>query len=138
MYKRQEEGFIGPTLAVQVPVFDRGQFRKTRGKAELIEAERRLKALRHSIATDVRAAHQLVSSRRVTALAHKDRLIPSARTRAALARERFNAGSIEATDFLETQLSISEAKLEAIDAAADYWEARVDLSTVIGGWPSKI
>ena len=133
-----DESFIGPSIAIQVPVFDRGQFRKARGNAELVEAERRLAALKNSIATDVRAAHQLVSARRATALAHKNRLIPAARTRAALARERFNAGNIEATDFLETQLAISEAKLEAIDAAAEYWEARVDLSTAIGGWPSKI
>lgn len=133
-----EESFIGPSLSVEVPIFDRKQFKKARAKAELIEAERRLKALKHSVETDVRAVHQQVLNRRATALAHRNRLVPSRVTRAALAQERFNAGSIEAAEFLETQLAISEAKLEAIDAAADYWEARVELTKVIGGWPSKL
>lgn len=135
-----EEGerFLGPSISVEVPIFDRGKYRKVKANAELIEAERRLKALKHSIDAEVLEAHQRVSTRKTTALAHRNRLIPSTRTRAALARERFNTGTIEASDFLEAQLAISEAKLEAIDAAADYWEARVDLAQAIGGWPSKI
>lgn len=132
-----EEGFVGPSIAVEVPIFDRGQYRKARAHAELIEAELRLKALKYDISVEVRAAHKVVLARRETALAHQNRLVPAAKTRAALARRRFNAGNIEATDFLETQLEISEAKLKAIDAAANYWEARVDLSQAVGGWPSK-
>lgn len=132
-----EESFIGPSLSVEVPVFDRKQFKKARARAELIEAERRLEALKHSVETDVRAVHHQVLSRQETALAHQNRLVPSRRIRAALAQERFNSGSIQAAEFLETQVAISEAKLEAIDAAADYWEARVELAKVIGGWPSS-
>lgn len=133
-----EEGFLGPSLSVSVPVFDRGQHRKAKAKAELVEAERRFEALKHAIQTDVSEAHKRVATRRATALAHQNTLIPSTIDRAALAREQFNTGSIEAADFLEAQLAISEARLEAIDAAADYWEARVDLSQAVGGWPAKL
>lgn len=135
-----EEGerFLGPTISVEVPIFDRGKIRQAKAAAELIEAERRLIALKRSVETDVRTSHQRVSARQRTTLAYQNRLVPSARTLAALARERFNVGTIDASDFLETQLAISEARLEAIDAAADYWEARVDLAKAVGGWPSTL
>ncbi len=132
------ERFLGPSISVEVPIFNRGKYRQAKAMAELIEAERRLSALERSIQTDIHVAHQRVTARRHTALAHQDRLIPSARTLAALARERLNVGTINVADFLEAQLAIGDASLEAIDAKADYWAARADLAKAVGGWPSKL
>lgn len=132
------ERFLGPSISVEVPIFNRGKYRQAKAMAELIEAERRLTALERSVKADIHVAHQRVTARRRTALAHQDRLIPSARALAALARERLNVGTINVADFLEAQLAIGDASLEAIDAAAHYWSARADLAKAVGGWPSTL
>ena len=134
----EDERFLGPSVSVEVPIFDRGEIRRMKAEAELIEAERRLKALRYSIDTDVQVAYQRVLTRGATALAYQNTLVPSVLTRGTLTLERFNAGAIDVADFLESQRAISNAKLEAIDAAAAYWKARVELAQAIGGWPSGL
>ena len=134
----EDERFLGPSVSVEVPIFDRGEIRRMKAEAELIEAERRLKALRYSIDTDVQVAYQRVLTRSATALAYQNTLVPSVLTRGTLTLERFNAGAIDVADFLESQRAISNAKLEAIDAAAAYWKARVELAQAIGGWPSGL
>lgn len=132
------ERFLGPSISLEVPIFNRGKYRQAKAMAELIEAESRLTALERSVKADIHVAHQRVTARRRTALAHQNRLIPSARTLAALARERLNVGTINVADFLEAQLAIGDASLEAIDAEADYWAARADLAKAVGGWPSTL
>ena len=65
-------------------------------------------------------------------------MIPSAKTLATLARESLNVGAIDVADFLEAQLAIGDASLEAIDAKAEYWSARAELAKAVGGWPSTL
>ena len=121
-----------------MPVFDRGEIRRIKAEAELIEAERKFRAMEHSIDADVRVAHQRVSARSATALSYQNTLIPSILSQGRLTLERFNAGIIDVTEFLDSQRAVSDAKLEAIDAAAAYWEARIELAQAIGGWPSHL
>ena len=132
------ERFLGPSIAVEVPIFNQGKYRQAKAMAELIEAERRLSALEHSIKVAIHIAHQRVTARRRTALAHQNKLIPSAKTLATLARESLNVGAIDVADFLEAQLAIGDASLEAIDAKAEYWSARAELAKAVGGWPSTL
>ncbi len=133
-----DERFLGPSVSAEVPVFDRGEIRRIKAEAELIEAERKFRAMEHSIDADVRVAHQRVSARSATALSYQNTLIPSILSQGRLTLERFNAGIIDVTEFLDSQRAVSDAKLEAIDAAAAYWEARIELAQAIGGWPSHL
>lgn len=135
-----EEGerFLGPSVSLEVPLFDRGKYRRAKAEAELAAAERRLRALDLAIVSDVRSAYIRLDARRKTALAHRDRLTSFAQAKAELAQAQFNAGSIGTADFLEAQLGVARARLSAIDAAAGYWDARRDLAIAIGAWPSNL
>ena len=65
----EDERFLGPSVSVEVPVFDQGEVRRLKAEAELIEAERKLKAIKNSIDAEVQVAHQRVIARSATVLA---------------------------------------------------------------------
>jgi len=136
-YEREEgERFLGPSIGIEVPIFDNGNVRFEKAEAELRLAKQEVSAAKNRIASEVRVAHADALSKRRTAIAHRDKLVPFARAQADLAKRQFEGGQIEALDFLEAEIDATRSRLSAIDAATGYLEALGRFNTVVGGWPS--
>lgn len=136
-YEREEgEKFFGPSVGIEVPIFDNGEIRFEKAQAELRLAKQEVSAINNKIETEVRTAHTDVLSKRRTTSTHRDKLVPFARAQADLAKRRFEGGQIPALDFLEAQIDATRSKLSDIDAAARYLEALGRYNTSIGSWPN--
>lgn len=123
---------VGPGVDVALPLFDRGQARVERARAEQELARRRLGALRTSIEHDVRAATSRLAESLVAlaeiaepalALAEAD----VARTEAALA-----AGAASELELLDVELARVAAHRERSEACASIARARADLEAALG------
>ena len=136
-FEREEgESFLGPAIGVEVPIFDKGDVKLEKAKAELKLAKQQVSALKNQIASEVRINHAEVVWKKNTALAHRNKLVPFARAQADLAKRSFEGGQIEALAFLETEIEATQSRLSAINAATQYWEALGRFNTTVGGWPS--
>ena len=135
-FEREEgEKFLGPSVGVEVPIFDNGKVKLEKAEAELKLARQQVSATKNKITSEVHTTHADVLSKRRTAIAHRNKLVPFARAQADLAKRRFEGGQIEALDFLEAEIAATRSRLSAIDAAAGYWEALGRFNTAVGGWP---
>ncbi len=135
-FEREEgEKFLGPSVGVEVPIFDNGKVKLEKAEAELKLARQQVSATKNRITSEVRTTHADVLSKRRTAIAHRNKLVPFARAQADLAKRRFEGGQIEALDFLQAEIAATRSRLSAVDAAAGYWEALGRFNTAVGGWP---
>ncbi len=123
----------GPTLQLELPIFDQGQAQVARLQAEARRAQRLLEERIVSIRADVREARALVAGNRRLAELASTRLLPERRRVVALTQEQYNAMLRGAPDlFLARQNAIS-AERSAAEALRDYWIARADLERAVGG-----
>src|SRR6185295_12696122 len=68
--------FTGPTMRMEVPLFNQGQPRVARGEAELRRAERKLEALAIGIRADVRTLHDKLAAQREAARFYQNEIVP--------------------------------------------------------------
>lgn len=123
----------GPTLALELPIFDQGRARVARLEAET----RRSDALLEDLATEVRTQIALCSKRLVAGRAlldyYRSVLLP---LRERVVREtqlQYNAMGMSVFQLLAARQRQSTAYGEAVNAARDYWLARADLDLAVGG-----
>lgn len=123
----------GPTLRLELPIFNQGQGRIAKGQAQLRQAERRLEAQAIDIRSEVREARDRLVSKRDLAAYYHDELIPE-RTRVLnLTLEHYNAMLKGAYDLLLAKQNELAAERSYIEALRDYWVARADLERAVGG-----
>lgn len=123
----------GPTLSLPVPIFDRGQARIARAKAEL----RAAREIHHALAVRIRAAARRTRDRvighaerarhyRSVDLPLRDRVVQQSQ----LQYTAMQIGPIELLRAKEQQI---EAGTRYVDALREYWMARADLGLIIAG-----
>ena len=123
----------GPTLRLELPVFNHGQGRIAKLQAKLRQAERRLEAQAIDIRSEVREARDRLLAKKDLATYYRDELIPE-RTRVLdLTLEHYNAMLKGAYDLLLAKQNQLTADRGYIDALRDYWIARADLERAVGG-----
>lgn len=132
---REDNGtwYVGPNVALQIPIFDQGQARNAAATAQLRGALQDY------------AAHAI--ELRSTARAARDRLV-AARERAAYCREvllplrdeilsesqlQYNAMQIGVFQLLAAKRDVIEAGVQYIEALRDYWVARVHMESILAG-----
>ena len=133
--EREPEGtrITGPTLRLEVPLFNQGQARIAKGEAELRRAERKLEALAIDVRSDVRALHDKLAALRETVRFYEDEVAPTGRAIIAGEQQRYNgmlAGSYELFDARAEQAGTEEKSIEAL---RDYWLTRTELERAVGG-----
>lgn len=133
--ERETEGqwVTGPTLELELPIFDQGQASSARMTAEYRQAQRRVEALAIDIRSEVQEARDRLLAQRDLTQYYGQVLLPQ-RTR--IVNEtllQYNAMQIGAPDLLVAKERQLEAERDYVEAWRDYWIARAELEKAVGG-----
>jgi cobalt-zinc-cadmium efflux system outer membrane protein len=123
---------VGPTLAIQLPLFDQGRGTIARGRALVDDSRARLQSLELSIDTAVRLGTERIRAARSVADDYRSALIPEREAVVARTQETVNyvfAGTFELLLAKQQEYDAYQGYFEAV---RDYWLARVDLMHAVG------
>ncbi len=123
----------GPTLRLEVPIFNQGQARVARGEADLRRAERKLEALAIGIRADVRALHDKLASLREAARFYHNEVVPVRRAITAGMLLHYNGMLVGNYELFAARAEQIEAEHKSIEALRDYWMTRAELERAVGG-----
>ena len=123
----------GPTLRLELPIFNRGQGRVARLDAQLREVERRVEAEAIEIRSEVREAAARAEEQRNLALYYRDELCPERKRILDLTTTQYNAMLKGGYDLVLAKQNELAARQGYIQTLRDYWIARAELERAIGG-----
>jgi outer membrane protein, heavy metal efflux system len=124
---------IGPTLRLELPVFDRRQGLIRRLESQLSQSEKRLAALSIDARSEVRAARLTLLSERQLVEHYRTVLLPIRERIVALSQQRYNAMLLGVFQLLLAKQAEAEAYRRYIEGVRDYWIARAELERAVGG-----
>lgn len=124
---------IGPSLSLQLPIFDQGQARVARLEALLHQAEARSDQLAVRIRSEVRDARNRLVAARSTATYYQRVVIPRREQLLQQSMLQYSSMQIGIYQLLTTRQNQTVAFREYIETVRDYWVARSDLERAIGG-----
>jgi cobalt-zinc-cadmium efflux system outer membrane protein len=124
---------VGPTLDMEIPLFDQGQPEIARLTAEYRRSLRRFESLAVNIRSEVREARDALIAAREAALYHAQFLLPQNQKLLSETLLHYNAMQVGNYDLLLSKQREQQAEQAAIEALRDYWIARVRLQTAVGG-----
>ncbi len=135
-YEREEESdgsrISGPTLDLELPIFNQGQARVARAQAQLRVARARLARIELSSANAVEAGAERVRVTSEIVRIHREALVPQRETVVARSQEQQNYMLIGVFDLIRAKTEEYDAYQSYLEAVRDYWLARVDLMRVVG------
>lgn len=134
-YEREGDGeeLAGPSVAVPIPLFDRGLAGRARAVAGLRMAEQRLHALTISAQSEARAARERLLEARARADYLRDVVVPRRQRILALTQLEYNAMLRGVYDLIRARQGLSDALREQVLAVRDYWLARTELDAAASG-----
>jgi cobalt-zinc-cadmium efflux system outer membrane protein len=124
---------FGPTLSLQLPVFDRRQAVLAKLEAQQRQAERRLAALSITARSEVRVVRLQLSAARDTVAHYRSVLLPLREKVVEQSQLQYNAMQLGLFELLAAKEAQVEAYRSYIEATRDYWIARAELERVMGG-----
>lgn len=133
--EREPDGqrVTGPTLDLELPIFNQGQGEIARLTAQYRQAQRELEALAVNARSEVREARdQLIAARDLTSYIGK-RLLPTQQHVLNLTLQQYNYMLKGAYDLLIAKQNEVAAERSYIEAWRDYWIARAELERAVGG-----
>nr|WP_255207775.1 TolC family protein [Myxococcus sp. AM009] len=124
---------FGPTLSLELPIFDQRQALIARLEAQHRQGERRLMALSVNARSEVRAARARLLSLRLIADRYRRVVLPLREKVVAQSQLQYNAMQIGLFQLLSARREQVEAYQGYIESVRDYWMARADLEQLVGG-----
>ena len=122
----------GPSLEIELPIFNHGQAKTARFVAKRDLAKAQSAQIRLNLSQQIAArADELQRRRQVVAL-HSHDLIPQRQTIVARSQEQQNYMLLGVFGLIEAKTREYEAYEGYIEAVRDFWLARVELSRLIG------
>lgn len=134
--REREAGSVrvtGPTLALQLPLFDTGRASIARLEAEYLRSQRLLEGLAVDARSEVREARDRMIASRDVAEYHRDVLLPQRVRILELTLRHYNMMLKGAYDLLWAKQREVETERAYIQAWRDYWIARSELERAVGG-----
>jgi len=133
--EREPEGerITGPTLRLELPLFNQGQARIAKGEVELRQAERRVEGLTIDIRADVRALHDKLVALRETARLYEKDLLPTRRAITDDTQLRYNGMLLGNYELFTARAEQVESENKSIEVLRDYWTTRAQLERAVGG-----
>ena len=122
----------GPSLSLELPIFNSGAGKVARAEALMDQAEAELQTLALNIGNDVQLAHAQVLAARALAEQFRSALIPQRETVVRRTQEEVNfmiKGQFELLSAKQQEYDAYQGYLEAV---RDYWLARTDLAREVG------
>jgi cobalt-zinc-cadmium efflux system outer membrane protein len=123
---------VGPTLDLELPIFDQKQAEVARLRAQLHAAQHRLDALALAIRSEVRAVRNRLLQARMTVDYYRHALLPQRERIVELSQQQYNAMLIGTYQLLSAKQGELSTYREYIEAVRDYFVARADLERAIG------
>ncbi|MDE1170660.1 MAG: TolC family protein [Verrucomicrobium sp.] len=123
----------GPTLELQLPLFDQGQASVARLEALLRQAEDRRERLRVDAASAVREAWTAMRAKRRLAETYRRTLLPQREKILRLSQAQYNYMLKSPYDLLEARRAEAETERRALELERDYWIERARLQAAVGG-----
>jgi outer membrane protein, heavy metal efflux system len=123
---------IGPTLAIQLPIFNQGQAAMLRAASMLDAARAQLRTRELEVSNGVRAANERLMAQRQRIARLVDETMPLREQIVARMQERLNYMLVGAFDLIRAKQDEYQTYEQYLDAVRYYWHARVDLSRAIG------
>jgi cobalt-zinc-cadmium efflux system outer membrane protein len=123
----------GPSLSVEVPIFDQNRSAVLRSQSRLEAARARLESLELSVRNDVAAGLDRLETTQAIAEAYRTALVPQREAIVARTQEEANYMLVGTFELLEARRAEFDAYQEYLEAVRDYWTARIDLRRAVGG-----
>ena len=132
--EREVDGSIiqGPTLNLEVPIFNQGGAKVARADARLLAARARLLALHLKTDNAVRLGAERVRVLSAVVKDHHDALIPARETIVERSQQEQNYMLIGIFEVIQAKTQEYDAYQSYLEAIRDYWDARIDLMRVVG------
>ena len=124
--------FTGPTLALQLPLFNQGKGAVARSRAQLEQADAELAALEVEIAAGIRRTHAELESARARVEHYRTALIPQREEIVARTQEQVNYMLVGQFELLLAKQEEYDAYQGYLEAVRDYWVARTELTRQVG------
>jgi len=136
-YERESETdgarLSGPTLDLQLPIFNQGQGAVLRARSQLELAKAELATVELSIRNDVALALDRLAASRDIAEQYRTALIPQREAVVARTMEEYNFMLAGVFELLQAKREEFDAYQQYLEAVRDYWITRVELKRVAGG-----
>ena len=124
---------LGPSLTLDLPIFDQRQAEIARLDASRRQAERRLAALAVDARSEVRAARlQLLALRRMIDR-YRTALLPLREQITALSQLQYNGMLLGPAQLLAAKQAQVDTYQQYVEALRDYWSLRAELERAVGG-----
>lgn len=134
-FHREAEGvrLLGPSVSVQLPIFDQGQAVIARIEAQL----RQLKNREGALAVDIRSEVRELAARLIVARGvvedYQRTLVPTRERVVALSQQQYDAMLLGVFQLLVAKQNEINSYREFIEALRDYWTIRSELEWKVGG-----
>jgi cobalt-zinc-cadmium efflux system outer membrane protein len=123
----------GPSIALQLPIFDTGQASIARLNAEYQRAQRQLEAVAVDARSEVREARDAMIAARDLAAYYRTVLLPQRVQILDQTQRHYNMMLKSAYDLLLARQAEVAAERAYVEAWKDYWIARTELERAVGG-----
>ncbi len=131
-HESDHSNLIGPTLAIDLPVFNWGGGKVERARAELDLARAEARRLEIEISNAVHLAQARVAMGRDQVKRYRTELVPQRDEVVVRAMEMQNFMIIGQFELLQAKREAYDAYQGYLQALADYWMARAELARAIG------
>jgi len=131
----QPEGFTttGPSIDLQVPIFNHGQGEKKRYHALLEQAQKRLLSKAVQSCSEVREFFKTASKYQSQLEDLEKRILPHIDQQIETGQSHYNVMTLGAYALLDLKENEIQAKLEHLQALKHYKKARIELLHAVGG-----
>ena len=133
-YERDTDSnrLLGPSLSLQLPLFNQGQAPLLRAHARLELARAHVQAKELEVSNGVKRSYEGVAAVRQRIERLRGETIPLREVVVARTQEQVNYMLVGAFDVLRAKQDEYTAYQQYLEAVRDYWRARVELSRAIG------
>lgn len=124
---------IGPSLSIQLPIFNQGQAAVLRAESLLDAARAQARAKELEVSNAVLTANDRVMAARQRIERLSNETIPLRERIVARTQEQVNYMLVGVFDLIRAKQDEYDTYQLYLEAIRDYWRARVDLSRAVGG-----
>lgn len=137
---RESDGLrtVGPSLVLELPIFDQRQALIGGLEAQQRQAERRLEAVAVNARSSVRVARARLLAARALVEHYQRSLLPVKARVLQQSQLQYNAMGISPYQLFQARRDFALARREHIEALAGYWSARAELERAVGGSATQV
>ncbi len=124
---------LGPTLTLELPIFDQRQATIARLEAQQRQAERRLAELSVDARSEVRVAAARLTTARKIAEHYQKTLLPLRSEVVTQSQLQYNGMLIGLYELLDAKQAQIDGFRDYVQSLSDYWIAQAELERAVGG-----